>query len=156
MTLSKQQSRQIPPVPHNFSLDSKTLFKLFVTEREPEKGDKINNRKLKKRAAPRPLSHLIKLSTEDRLELKYINAIRSLQQNNDPALQNMEIPMDKNCMTNSESIKFENTKVNSMQAASQEENQLSSEPAKNTSLLELQENPFSIYNLSNVEIETPQ
>ena len=98
--LSKKQSKRIPPISESFSLDSETLYELLVTERNPEKGDILADRKIRKKAVPRPLSHLIKLSAADTPELKFVNAIRSLEQNNDPSIGNLNIPIDPNCMTN--------------------------------------------------------
>ena len=41
-----------------------------------------------------------------------MNAIRSPEQNNDPSIGNLNIPIDPNCMTNSEKLTFEETKTN--------------------------------------------
>ena len=87
------------------------------------------------------------MSNEDTPELKYINAIRSLKQNNDPALRHMEIPTNKNCMTSSENKKFTeknnqntkitNTRLNIPEAMSQT----------------LTETPFSIYHSNFIKIQ---
>ena len=55
LTLSKQQSRKLPPIPENYSLNSNTLFHLLAMEREPEQGDTIRSRTIRKKTNPRPL-----------------------------------------------------------------------------------------------------
>ena len=156
LTLSKQQSRKLPPIPENYSLNSNTLFHLLAMEREPEQGDTIRSRTIRKKTNPRPLSNLIKLSNEDTPELKYINAIRYLRQNNDPALKNMEIPVDKNCMTASESLKFDNTKINSTNTTFRNENQSQSEPRLHQELLDLKKIPFGIHHSTNILIKSSE
>ena len=163
MTLSKKQSKKIPPISESFSLDSETLYELLVTERKPEKGDILADRKIRKKAVPRPLSHLIKLSAADTPELKFVNAIRSLEQNNDPSIGNLNIPIDPNCMTNSEKLKFEETKTNHLQTRQTEIQTddflmpLQSDPAYdiftsiNSSMQ--QENSFNIYYSTNIQVQ---
>ena len=61
----------------------------MITQRKPEKWDILADQKIRKKAVPRPFSHLMKLFAADTPKIKFINAIRSLEQNNDSSIVNL-------------------------------------------------------------------
>jgi hypothetical protein len=77
--LSKQWAAVIPPIPENFSVDNKTLYKFLTTSLQPEPMD-IHNRIHRKLSEPKTLNEAFQLSQTISPEEKYFNALTLLEQ----------------------------------------------------------------------------